>query len=61
MCNNRTIVVHELTVIEIIWTIIIEVVTVIAEITSVGAEEPILQSIENSKRLDALQIYDQTA
>ena len=60
MCNNRTIVVHELTVIEIIWTIIIEVVTVIAEITSVGAEEPILQSIENNKRIDALQIYDQT-
>ena len=61
MWNNRTIIVHELTVIKIIWTIIIEEVTVIAEITSVGTEGPILQSIENSKRLDALQIYDQTA
>lgn len=52
--------VHEFTVVEKIWTIIIEVVVVVAEI--IGAEsEEIMQAIENNKRLATLKAYAMTA
>ena len=53
--------VHELTVVEKIWGIILEVVAVIAVLTSADPEELIRQIIENDKRLAALQKYAQTA
>ena len=53
--------VYELTVVEKIWLIIVEVVGIVAELT--GADEDTLmhQLIENDKRLAALQAYAQTA
>lgn len=53
--------VHELTVVEKIWAIIIEVIAVVAELT--GADEDILmlQIIDNSQRLEALRAYAATA
>lgn len=53
--------VHELTVMEKIWAIILEVVAVVAELTGADEEELIMQIIENDKRLEALRIYAQAA
>ena len=53
--------VHELTVVEKIWAIIIEVVAVVAEITGAESEDLIIQVIENDKRLAALKAYAMTA
>ena len=53
--------VHELTVVEKIWAIIIEVVAVVAEITGAESEYLIMQVIENDKRLAALKAYAMTA
>ena len=53
--------VHELTVVEKIWAIIIEVVAVVAEITGAESEDLIMQVIENDKRLAALKAYAMTA
>lgn len=53
--------VHELTVVEKIWGIILEVVAVIAELTGADSEELIRQVIESNKRLYALREYAQTA
>lgn len=53
--------VHELTVVEKIWAIIIEVVAVISELTGADSDELTIQIIENDKRLAALRAYAQTA
>lgn len=53
--------VHELTVVEKIWAIIIEVVVVVAEITGAESEDLIMQVIENDKRLAALKAYAMTS
>ena len=59
---------YELTVVEKIWLIIVEVVGIVAEVVGIvagltGADEDTLmqQLIENNKRLEALQAYAQTA
>ena len=53
--------VHELTVVEKIWAIIIEVVAVVAELTGADSDELTIQIIESDKRLAALRAYAQTA
>ena len=53
--------VHELTVVEKIWAIIMEVVAVVAELTGADSDELTIQIIENDKRLAALRAYAQTA
>ena len=53
--------VHELTVVEKIWGIILEVVVVIAELTGADSKELIRQVIESNKRLYVLRAYAQTA
>ena len=53
--------VHELTVIEKIWAIIIEVVAVVSELIGADSDELTIQIIENDKRLAALREYAQTA
>lgn len=53
--------VHELTVVEKIWAIIIEVVAVVSELIGADSDELIIQIIENDKRLAALREYAQTA
>ena len=53
--------VHELTVVEKIWAIIIEVVAVVSELIGADSDELTIQIIENDKRLAALREYAQTA
>ena len=53
--------VHELTVVEKIWAIIIEVVAVVSELIDADSDELTIQIIENDKRLSALREYAQTA
>lgn len=53
--------VHELTVVEKIWAIIIEVVAVVSELIDADTDELTIQIIENDKRLAALREYAQTA
>ena len=53
--------VHELTVVEKIWAIILEVVAVVAEIIGADSEDLIMQIIEIDKRLAALRVYAMTA
>lgn len=53
--------VHELTVMEKIWAIIVEVVAVVAELTGADEEELMMQIIENDRRLAALRAYAQAA
>lgn len=53
--------VHELTVIEKIWAIIIEVIAVVSELIGADSDELTIQIIENDKRLAALRKYAQTA
>ena len=54
-------VVHELTVVENIWAIIIEVVVIVAKITGAESEDLMMQVIENDKRLPALKAYTMTS
>jgi hypothetical protein len=53
--------VHELTVVEKIWAIILEVIAVVSELTGADSDDLIIQIIENDKRLAALRAYAQTA
>lgn len=53
--------VHELTVMEKTWAIIIEVVAVVAELTGADEEELMIQIIENDRRLAAITAYAQVA
>ena len=53
--------VHELTVVEKIWAIIIEVVAIVSELIGADSDELTIQIIENDKRLVALREYAQTA
>lgn len=53
--------VHELTVVEKILAIIIEVVAVVSELIGADSDELTIQIIENDKRLAALREYAQTA
>ena len=53
--------VHELTVVEMIWAIIIEVVAIVSELIGADSDELTIQIIENDKRLAALREYAQTA
>ena len=53
--------VYELTVVEKIWLIIVEVVGIVAELTGADEDTLMRQLIENDKRLAALQVYAQTA
>ena len=53
--------VRELTVVEKIWAIILEVVVVVAELIGADSDELTIQIIENDKRLAALRAYAQTA
>ena len=53
--------VHELTVVEKIWAIIIEVVAVVSELTGADSDDLTFQIIENDKRLAAIRAYAQTA
>ena len=53
--------VHELTVVEKIWAIILEVVAVVSELIGADSDELTIQIIENDKRLAALREYAQTA
>jgi hypothetical protein len=59
--NEIYIGVHELTVVEKIWAIILEVVAVIAESIGANEDDMIMQVIENNKRLRALQAYAKSA
>ena len=52
---------YELTVVEKIWLIIVEVVGIVAELTGADEDTLMRQLIENNKRLEALQAYAQTA
>ena len=53
--------VHELTVVEKIWAIILEVVAIFAEMTGADEDDLIRQIIEKDKRLEALKAYACTA
>ena len=53
--------VHELTVVEKIWGIIVEVVAVVAELIGADSDELTMQVLENDKGLAALRAYAQTA
>ena len=53
--------VHELTVVEKIWAIIIEVVAVVSELIGADSDELTTQIIEKDKRLAALREYAKTA
>lgn len=53
--------VHELTVIEKIWDIILEVVAVVSEIMEIDEEELLEQVITNNDRLAAFQMLAKTA
>ena len=53
--------VHELTVVEKIWSIILEVVAVVAEMIGADSDELTMQVIKCDKRLAALRAYAQTA
>ena len=53
--------VHELTVVEKIWAIIIEVVAVVSELTGADSDDLTFLIIENDKRLAAIRAYAQTA
>ena len=53
--------VHELTVVEKIWAIILEVMAVVAELTDADEEVLMRLIIENDRRLAALRAYAQAA
>lgn len=49
--------VHELTVVEKIWNLILETVSIIVEMLGADEEDLLAQIIDNSKRLAALKMY----
>ena len=51
--------VHEFTVVEKIWSIIIEVIAIVAEIFTIDENELMEQIIRDNRRLKAMQIIDQ--
>lgn len=53
--------VHELTVVEKIWDIILEVIAVVAEITGAESDKLLTEAINNSTRLEALRQFAQAA
>ena len=53
--------VHELTVVEKIWAIIIGVVAVVSELIDADSDELTIQIIENDKWLAVLREYAQMA
>ena len=53
--------VHEITVVEKIWTIIIEVVAIVAEISGADEESLIVQIIADNRKLAALKAYAEAA
>ena len=53
--------VHELTVVEKIWSIIIDVIAIVAEIFTIDENELMEQIIRYSRRLKAMQLIAQTA
>ena len=53
--------VHELTIVEKIWLIIIDVVAIVAEIFTIDETELMEQIIRDNRRLKAMQIMTQTA
>lgn len=53
--------VHELTVVEKIWAIILEVIAVVAELIGADEEDLMMQVIDNNQRLNALRNYAMTA
>lgn len=52
---------HELTVVEKIWDIILEVIAVVAEITGAESDKLLTEAINNSTRLEALRQFAQAA
>lgn len=53
--------VHELTVVEKIWNIILEVIAVVAQILDADSEKLLTEAINNNKRLEALRLFAQAA
>ena len=53
--------VHELTVVEKIWSIIIDVIAIVAEIFTIDENELMEQIIQDNCRLKAMQLIAQTA
>ena len=53
--------VHELTVVEKIWSIIIDVIAIVAEIFTIDKNELMEQIIRDNRRLKAMQLIAQTA
>ena len=53
--------VHELTVVEKIWSIIIDVIAIVAEIFTIDENELMEQIIRDNRRLKAMQLIAQTA
>lgn len=51
--------VHELTVVEKIWEIILEVVAVVAELTGADEDELMIQILANDRRLATIRTYVQ--
>ena len=49
--------VHELTVVEKIWSIIIDVIAIVAEIFTIDENELMEQIIRDNRRLKAMQLY----
>lgn len=59
--GNMYLGVHELTVVEKIWEIIIVVVAVVSELRGTDSDELTAQLIKNDKRLAVIRAYAQTA
>ena len=53
--------IHELTVVEKIWSIIMDVIAIVAEIFTIDENELMEQIIRDNRRLKAMQIIAQTA
>ena len=53
--------VHELTIVEKIWSIIIDVIAIVAEIFTIDENELMEQIIRDNRRLKAMQLIAQTA
>ena len=53
--------VHEITVVEKIWSIIIDVIAIVAEIFTIDENELMEQIIRDNRRLKAMQLIAQTA
>ena len=53
--------IHELTVVEKIWSIIMDVIAIVAEIFTIDENELMEQIIRDNRRLKAMQLIAQTA